>query len=745
MFLVGDVRMVGARRDAVSMSGAMQPRIYPSRLPHTDWYVDTWRLLFLSLFALFVVRFVALFDASLDIEQLIANIGGFEVFLVLVVGFALVMFILFGCVCTQVEWCPGYYSNKTRLARQRMRTLRALQLHRQAVGLPPSAGPLEEAQLPLLSPDLTRLMDRSDLSQSQTMSESDLPFHVTRIYFGGDNTASRPWVLEDEPPSEIREMVDAEEYKAMVTAINEVASVPFSSAALSAVLSVVCYPIWQYFIHVDRTSRADRLSAFFASYDYSCMRTARGRALEKLKFATDASATLAYIDVLSDVPSNAPIRFPMVLLFAGDGSYTSPYLLDTSDIIIRAIPHVRQLKTFIDQQWVELIASLNAALRTVQRVNIVHAIKPALRIIDAYNRTPERLGGMTINLGLFWPNGGDVKIGIVLTANDNLSHTEQSTEGGDTRQDRPSNAPLPPSLNDSVTSALSLSDDELSTMHKIQGRMAVEAFEKEESLRPFNYHCSLHEERKADGVDSTKPAPSTEKEDEESTTEGFSRVTTIRDKSLVLPSEMLSRRDISHADSEDQDSDEADVLWLPYPGKLLRSEEALLGSESERPPISSLREIVGVMLNRVPSKALSEANCRLALLFALMLDAFLTFWLLLVLWCVQVKHECERTGFFLVVSIYPFALLFSLLYQATLVVFPLSGVGRASAAWLVLSMINVSVNMLYVILLRHSLSVQDIILSVIWIPVKWFQAHLVDSYIALVETDRRRKIGFVYE
>ena len=380
-------------------------------------------------------------------------------------------------------------------------------------------------------------MDRSDLSQSQTMSESDLPFHVARIYLGGDNTFGRPWMLEDDPPVEIREMVSEEDYKAMVANINDLAAVPFTSAMISFVLSWLCYPIWQYFIRVDRSSRANRLSAFFACYDYSCLRSARGRALEKLKFATDASATLAYIDVLSDSPSSQPVRFPTALLLAGDGSYTSPYLVDTSDIIVRAIPHVRQLKTFIDQEWVELIATLNAAIRPIQRLNIIHAIKPALRIVDAYNRSPQRLGGMMVSLGLFWPNGADVKIGLVLTAHPDLPMMPNP----DDAEQRPTSSavasvPFPPSLNDSVTSALSLSDDELSQAHKLHGRMAVEAFEHEERMRPFHAHRSLREEREEEEEEEREE----EAQEEE---ESFSRVTTIRDKSLVLPSEMLSRRD----------------------------------------------------------------------------------------------------------------------------------------------------------------------------------------------------------
>jgi predicted dienelactone hydrolase len=58
----------------------------------------------------------------------------------------------------------------------------------------------------------------------------------------------------------------------------------------------------------------------------------------QLRFTASADLTLAYIDVLYDERSDAQVpigqpRLPLVLLLAGNGSYTNPYYLGAVDFV----------------------------------------------------------------------------------------------------------------------------------------------------------------------------------------------------------------------------------------------------------------------------------------------------------------------------------------------------------------------------------------------------------------------------
>ena len=56
----------------------------------------------------------------------------------------------------------------------------------------------------------------------------------------------------------------------------------------------------------------------------------------QLRFTASADNTLAYIDVLYEERTEAPVpigqpRTPMLLLLAGAGTYTNPYYIGTGD------------------------------------------------------------------------------------------------------------------------------------------------------------------------------------------------------------------------------------------------------------------------------------------------------------------------------------------------------------------------------------------------------------------------------
>ena len=49
------------------------------------------------------------------------------------------------------------------------------------------------------------------------------------------------------------------------------------------------------------------------------------------------------------------------------GTFYSPFFLDTSDVLIQAVPLLQDLTTFIDMAWVRFVASFNRRARILSR------------------------------------------------------------------------------------------------------------------------------------------------------------------------------------------------------------------------------------------------------------------------------------------------------------------------------------------------------------------------------------------
>lgn len=88
------------------------------------------------------------------------------------------------------------------------------------------------------------------------------------------------------------------------------------------------------------------------------------------------------------------------LRFAGIGSYSCPWYLDTNDLILQAMGHAQGVTDFIDEAWIEFVVQLNKRLRLIDRLNCYSDFKSLMKYLRE-DRTMSSLGGLRIELCAF--------------------------------------------------------------------------------------------------------------------------------------------------------------------------------------------------------------------------------------------------------------------------------------------------------------------------------------------------------
>ncbi|XP_042401678.1 uncharacterized protein LOC121991725 [Zingiber officinale] len=226
--------------------------------------------------------------------------------------------------------------------------------------------------------------------------------HVHRMFFMGPNTFSEPWHLPHCPPEQITEIVYEDAYNRFVDEINALAAYHWWEGAVHSILCIVAYPLawsWQQW---RRRKKLQRLREFVRSeYDHACLRSCRSRALyEGLKVAATPDLMLGYVDFFlggdekrPDLPPRLHQRFPMCLVFGGDGSYMAPFSLQSDNVLTslmsQAVPPTI---------WYRLVAGLNAQLRLVRRGLLKTTLMPVLSWIETHASLPLKQHGVCIDL-----------------------------------------------------------------------------------------------------------------------------------------------------------------------------------------------------------------------------------------------------------------------------------------------------------------------------------------------------------
>ncbi|PIN13491.1 hypothetical protein CDL12_13887 [Handroanthus impetiginosus] len=271
------------------------------------------------------------------------------------------------------------------------------------------------------------------LSEVRGAKVEETQNHVHRMYFMGPNTFREPWHLPYSPPAAIFEIVYEDAFNRFIDEINSVAAYEWWEGSVHSILSVIAYPCAWSWKQWRRRKKIHRLQEFVKSeYDHSCLRSCRSRALYKgMKVGATPDLMVSYIDFFLggdekrlDMVASIQKRFPMRIIFGGDGSYMSPYNLYSDTLLTNLIAqHVPATV------WNRLVAGLNAQLRTVRHGSIRTALVPVINWLMTHANPQLEFHGVKIELGWFQAtSSGYYQLGILVVAGDyalrDLNHSE---------------------------------------------------------------------------------------------------------------------------------------------------------------------------------------------------------------------------------------------------------------------------------------------------------------------------------
>ncbi|KAF7810029.1 uncharacterized protein G2W53_036772 [Senna tora] len=261
------------------------------------------------------------------------------------------------------------------------------------------------------------------LSEVRGARAEETQSHVHRMYFMGSNTFREPWHLPYSPPHAIIEIVYEDAFNRFIDEINSVAAYDWWEGSVHSILSVVAYPCAWSWKQWRRRVKISRLQEYVKSeYDHSCLRSCRSRALYKgMKVGATPDLMVAYIDFFLggdekrlDIVSIIKKRFPMCIIFGGDGSYMAPYNLHNDTLLTNLLgQHVPATV------WNRLVAGLNAQLRTVRHGSLRTALGPVVDWINSHGNPQLEFHGVKIELGWFQATAsGYYQLGIVVAVGD---------------------------------------------------------------------------------------------------------------------------------------------------------------------------------------------------------------------------------------------------------------------------------------------------------------------------------------
>ncbi|GMQ06267.1 hypothetical protein CsSME_00050919 [Camellia sinensis var. sinensis] len=264
--------------------------------------------------------------------------------------------------------------------------------------VPAQCGLQIDRSFPFLE-SLNEVMETSRTEESQT--------HVHRMYFMGPNTFSEPWHLPYSPPEQVIEIVYEDAFNTFVDEINALAAYQWWEGSVYSILSILAYPLAWSWLQWRRKNKIQQLREFVRSeYDHACLRSCRSRALyEGLKVAATSDLMLGYVDFFlggdekrADLPPRLQQRFPMSLLFGGDGSYMAPFSLHSDNILTslmsQAVPPTI---------WYRLVAGLNAQLRLVRRGHLRTSFCLIMNWLETHANPTLSPYGVHVDLACFQP------------------------------------------------------------------------------------------------------------------------------------------------------------------------------------------------------------------------------------------------------------------------------------------------------------------------------------------------------
>ncbi|MBA0718588.1 hypothetical protein Golax_006329 [Gossypium laxum] len=278
------------------------------------------------------------------------------------------------------------------------------------------------------------------LSEVRGTRAEETQCHAYRMYFMGPNTFREPWHLPYSPPDTIIEIVYEDAFNRFIGEINSVAAYDWWEGSVHSILSLLAYPCAWSWKQWRRRKKVHRIQEYVRSeYDHSCLRSCRSRALYKgMKVGATPDLMVAYIDFSLggdekqvDMVSIIEKRFPMCIIFGGDGSYMSPYNLHSDTLLTNLVG--QYVPSTI---WNRLVDGLNAQLRTVRHGSIRSALVPVMNWIASHGNPQLRFHGVKIELGWFQATAsGYFQLGILVVRHDyifqNLHQPDLSDRSND--------------------------------------------------------------------------------------------------------------------------------------------------------------------------------------------------------------------------------------------------------------------------------------------------------------------------
>ncbi|KAE9127640.1 hypothetical protein PF005_g5494 [Phytophthora fragariae] len=643
------------------------------------------------------------------------------------------------------------------------------------------------------------------------LMERDLPEHMARLYFAGYNDPDSPLKLRTTVPPSLKKVLYDVEFKNLADRINRVLAWqrgPCSSwgKIVYFLVALLCYPFASEVKLFRRHIRVNELKRIVAKYNHACMKGPRARGLlNAVKLGYCADYSLVYLELLYKESSQSVCvpttkigkpSLPLVLLFAGCGTYFSPFYLDPNDLLVRSIPQCPELTAFIDEPWIEFVAELNELLRVVQRdeASLVESLIPVAvylekqRALAALGNNSSKLGGLRIYLGRFYVQdelgmGEEFKLGVFLTTADE-SMDNVSSSNNNIQQ---THQQAPPSSNRYGYGSHHSKDTNYYNINDVYGygrgdsldypgpRRSNGSFGNADGLiydmggwgtALTNSNLSRGRSRSSNGPGSGNGAAQ-------------NPVGSIREEALRIRSSSSHGDGLAGHSGRGGNPDDVLVLmgsgsskkkrhnsaahhtfyegWLgpvdaslPVPGVLICADE-LRERLADRAPRQMLKSFLRFHLlprNLPRSSSLNLSwMLSISLLTFLMVDLAITFAILVNLKCVtngEVDHDCSASIMVPVLLVPPLALVVSPIMGIVSLALSSSTFTRRFSVWNALSMISVGIAILACIAQSSRLVAPWFagplpLLPVIAMGVKAGQAYVVERYIAFQETKRRRR------
>lgn len=262
-----------------------------------------------------------------------------------------------------------------------------------------------------------RQFSPDDLRREYRLTDPDMPFHAYRLNLYGCNEPFKSrggaWHLSTKRPACLKPTLKKEEYRKFVLELNALLAWKVYSwdVIFYYLLLLIAPPLAAFIMRKLRHRRTKLFLQFIAYYDHACFRCPMQRkAKNSLRLNISPDSTLAYIDILfdenqfsRDCKPLCPIgqtKLPAAFRFAGLGTYSSPWYIDTNDLILQAVSQTDVAHAFIDETWITFIFKLNTLLRTVQCDAVYSGILMVMKFLQDENNVKD-LGGIIVQLATF--------------------------------------------------------------------------------------------------------------------------------------------------------------------------------------------------------------------------------------------------------------------------------------------------------------------------------------------------------